>query len=247
METSKLKQILSDGNLNKEVHLYCNGFCKYCPATDKCANYLVLAEDLDWGKQQKQSFIIHGSVLEERFLYTMEHIIDFADKIGFDIDGIILKPENELNINDNQLTDTAQKCADKTVDFLSSAIDVYIETQEKVKAKLVKVITKNKSKRKVAELYISIEYIEFLSTVISGKLVALFSKEVGTKEEKDGCARMIIDTIMQVLCAWDIILEQIPNQRDQYMELLLDYYWVMASVSASFPDAGKFKRKDLDY
>jgi len=205
-----------------------------------------MKEDFCFATVQRQTFAIAGDVLEMRFLSAMESILDFAEKIGFDLDGVLFPQAPDPSAKNNQLLATALSCSEQSSVFLPRAIAEYEQEQLKMKSKLVKAVAKSRSKRKVSELYIAIEYIEYLSCVLPAKLFVLFTENIGSKEDKLGYAKMVIEVVKRIVSSWDIVLEQIAGYRESYMELLLDYYWIMASVEASFAGAGKYVRKGLD-
>lgn len=246
MKTDAIKQLIASGQYDLGVHIYCNNFCKYCKRIEQCVNYAILKEDLGLATPQRQTFVFSGEVLELKFLTAMESVLSFAEKIGFDLEGVLFPETEDPTATDNQLLATVNQCFAESKVLLPKAIAEYDATKVKMKAKISKAVAKSRAKQKASELYIGIEYIDHLTTILPGKLFALYTRDGNLTHAKMGYAKMVVQSIKQIIISWDILLTQIAKSREQYMELLLDYYWIMASVEASFPGAGKYLRQGLD-
>jgi hypothetical protein len=244
MKYADIKKLWDTGNYKIPVYRYCDGLCRYCSSTDACLNYQILSADGVLG-YTGAARPVTDSLVEDRFVYAMERVFLFADKIGFNHDGKGFCQVSTAEMFAHPLVAEASRCSAATSELLLRLQN--IPRLKSIKRKIAKAFDKKRRRLNDGCYACGIDKISSLSAMLPSKLAAVVTAPQSNSTYILGTARLAIESAKIIVSAWDMVLDTLPKKEQPvFLELLCRYYWIMASVEASYPDAGKYRRKGLD-
>ena len=256
MDKDKFFNITDNPDFIPGIYNYCDRWCKYCPFTSRCLNYVLENEFFPGRERLELSDADFWEKLEDFMKFTHDIITELSERKGLDIDQIVEDQkalEHEKQIRRDIENDPIILMS---LEYQKSVIDVVKELASKGYFKIGKdecvdltSITETQKK-----MYRSLEIICYFKDFIRIKLFRALLGKIENEEfqldffvrDRDGNAKAALISIDRSIEAWSKMMKFEKSVEDEVLNILVQLAKLKEKAETVFPDARSFIRPGFD-
>jgi len=241
------------------IYNYCNRWCERCQFTSRCLNCALTEEtfgNLEEIDIRNKEF---WEKLSGLFRDTMEMITELALEKGIDLSSsenenqkIFVSKQADNRIS-NLLFHLAEEYAVSAQRWLQSNEDLLPRAQDQ--AMRIRLLPSEQNPEKeLADIKDAIEVIRWylfqigvkIKRAIENQLEDIVIKKDDLPDDSDGSAKVALIGIERSIAAWNILLNNFPEQRKEVIQKIMHLKDLRKRTELSFPNAIDFKRPGFD-
>lgn len=242
MRRRTLTDLANNPDLISGIYNYCDRWCERCPLTSRCLVYATEQEDNDSFESHDLRNEVFWQKLSAIFQETRELIVEWANEVGFDLNGHSDDDESRQHrkkqlVDNHPLTKAGKKYANTASDWFRE-LDQTIDND-------------NSDRLEDAR-----EVIQWYQYQIAVKTMRALS---GRKEEfeeapelaelpkdSDGSAKVALIGIDRSIAAWRLMQLSLPERAGSIVPLILQLERLRQRLERAFPEARAFIRPGFD-
>ena len=261
MNKEHLQHFAEQSAFIPDIYNYCDRWCKRCPFTSRCMNFVLAQEQLG----DIDSFDIRSPAfwqsLMDAFRVTREFLEDVLKRCGLEI------TEDDLNraraaeqrkqqrLEEHACSRTAKRYIAIVDEWFEAMQPFFQECETEWREAEEADCSDTDACKQFEEMQRLIETIRWyqrqiyakIMRALSGKYDELLSSILkGTPKDCDGSAKVALIGIDRSISAWIALRECLPTRNDDIIDLLVALDRMRRDVEITFPDARAFIRPGFD-
>ena len=265
MDKDQLRNLAESGNFIPGIYNYCDRWCERCPLTSKCLNYATTEADFSGPESKDIPNAAFWDKISEMFKITMEMIQEDTEKLGIDL---------TLTAEDREKFDTHEKaikaaikrnfCTRQAIRY-TKIVNTWFDKSEvifkdkgiELEGKVVMDLPGSDPEHELHLLTDAVDVIRWYQYQIFVKIKRALhgvvedmtdpvEVEEGFPKDSDGSAKVALTGIDRSIGAWGYLMENLPGNSDDILDILILLEQLRKNVEAKFPDARSFVRPGFD-
>ena len=264
MDKDRLHDLAQSGKFIPGIYNYCDRWCERCPLTSKCLNFATTEEDFSDPKSRDISNAAFWDKISDIFKTTMEMILEDADKRGIDLT-MTEEESKKFESHEKEIKTASENdiCARKAKRYMKM-VTAWFEKSEPIfeikgkelEGKAVMELPGSDPKMELNLISDSTDVIHWyqhqiyvkIMRALHGALEGRFEQEDMEEfpKDSDGSAKVALIGIDRSIGAWGYLMENLPGNSDDILDILVLLEQLRKNVEEKFPDARSFVRPGFD-
>jgi hypothetical protein len=246
------------------IYNYCDRWCKRCTLTHRCAVYEDIGADLSEEEQN-----IRNKAFWERLSHNFNRAKNLIEKVAdqYGVDSPLLEetelserkqeeikqrsenhPLFKLTLEYSQIAKDWLDAQPGMIEKLTQLKDLLEgdEASQQEAANQVKIIKESISVIQWYEAFIPIKFMHALAGKFSADFNTSATVESNAQHDYNGLAKISILALERSMEAWSKLYELMPQQEDEYLNILVRLEKIKTIALTEFPDAMTFIRPGFD-